>query len=109
MADQALRALRMVRFQPLRGRKITMAWLGRMTGYRPGSLYRAASRDWLAPAMAQRIGTVLSQTVSFSGGHFATPKSGLGDLAGGPDPRGGPRPVRRVDDRRLRSARRVNS
>jgi hypothetical protein len=108
MPDEALRALRIVRFQPLRGRKITMAWLSRMTGYRPGSLFRAASRGWLAPAMAQRIGTVLSQTVSLPGGHIA-PKSGLGDLAGGPDPRGGPRPVRRVDDRRLRSARRVHS
>jgi hypothetical protein len=107
-SQDVLRELRRIRFSPRKGRRLGLAWVASQTGYARHSLYRAIQRGWMTRLMAQRIGTVLRQTVTLTGGHSAF-SSTLGPLDAGPDPRGGPRPVRRPDDRRLRSARHVNS
>jgi hypothetical protein len=105
--QDVLRELRRIRFSPRRGRRLGLTFVASMAGYAPRSLYRVILRGWVSRPMADRLSAVFRQTATFSGGHTAF--TTLGPLDPDHDPRGGPRPVRRVDDRRLRSARRVNS
>ena len=106
--QDVLRELTRVRYSPRKGRRLGLTWIACLTGYRRESLYRAIRRGWVSPPMANRLGVVLRQTVAFSGGHTSFPST-LGPLDPEHDPRGGPRPARRPDDRRLRAARHVNS
>jgi hypothetical protein len=103
-----LRELRRVRYSPRKGRRLGLTWIACLAGYRRESLYRAIMRGWVSRPMAKRLGALFRQTVTLSGGHTPLPTT-LGPLDPEHDPRGGPRPVRRPDDRRLRAARRVNS
>jgi hypothetical protein len=105
--QDVLRELRRIRFSPRKGRRLGLSWVARQAGYQRESLYRAIRRGWMTRAMAQHLERVL-RNVTLSGGHNAF-SSTLGPLDGGLDARGGPRPARRPDDQRLRSARHVNS
>jgi hypothetical protein len=91
--EAVLRALRTIRFSNIKGRPVSISWLARMAGYQRQSLHRAAMRGWLTREMSSRLAKVLTQSVSLSGDQI-TPKSSLGALGGGRDPRGGPRPKR---------------
>jgi hypothetical protein len=109
--EQAVRTLRMIRYSPKRGRRFGITAIARASGYSTEGLYAVVRRGWCSRPMAERLANVFSQTSNFSGGHntLSTPGGSLGPLDAGSDPRGGSRPVRRSDDRRLRSARNVNS
>jgi hypothetical protein len=103
-SQDVLRELRRVRYSSRKGRRLGLTWIACQTGYQRESLYRAIRRGWVSSPMADRLSAFFRQTVTFSGGHTAL-ASTLGPLDDGPDPRGGPRPVRRPDDRRLPAAR----
>jgi hypothetical protein len=109
--EQAVRTLRMIRYSSKRGRHFGITAIARASGYSTEALYTVARRGWCSRHMAERLANVFRQTISFSGGHITLSTRGgsLGPLDAGPDPRGGSRPVRRPDDRRLRSAWRANS
>lgn len=89
--QECLRIIRLVRFQPLKGRRITMAELARLTGYNPHSLHRVSRRGTVSHAMAARMTPILARltlkTGSLFGGEIASAIS-LGRLLEGPDPRG---------------------
>ena len=107
-SQDVLRELSRVRYSPRKGRRLGLTWIACQSGYRRASFYRAIMRGWVSRPMAKRLGALFRQTVTLSGGHTAFPST-LGPLDPEHDPRGGPRRARRPDDRRLRSARRVNS
>jgi hypothetical protein len=109
--EQAVRTLRMIRYSPKRGRHFGITAIARASGFSTEALYAVVRRGWCSKPMAEHLANVFRQTINFSGGHItlSTPGGSLGPLDAGPDPRGGPRPVRRPDDRRLRSAWRSNS
>ena len=108
--EQAVRTLRMIRYGLKRGRHFGITAVARASGYSTEALYAVVKRGWCSRPMAGRLANVFRQTINFSEGHNApsTPGGTLGPLDAGPDPRGGSRPVRRPDDRRLLSARRVS-
>jgi hypothetical protein len=103
--QDVLRELRRIRFSPRKGRRLGLSWIARQAGYQRESLYRAIRRGWVSNLMVIRLAVVL-QNVSYSRSHITL---SLGEYGDGLDARGGPRPARRPDDRRLRSAGRVNS
>jgi|SRR5215469_9789029 len=98
--DEALRALRMIRYGP---RPPTFSMLARQTGYHRQALHQVVNRGWVSERMAKRLGQVLEfQPVHISSGQIAF-KNGLGD---GIDGRGGARPgAGRPKKRRRRPAR----
>jgi hypothetical protein len=108
--DEVLRALRIIRYSPKRGRRVGLTFIARQAGYAPETLFRVALRGWCSRQMAERLSAVL-QNMTLFGGHSACSSSptalssSLGPYGGGIDPRGGPRPAHRPDDQRLRSAR----
>jgi hypothetical protein len=106
--DEVLRALRTIRYSPKRGRRVGLTFIARQAGYAPETLFRVALRGWCSRQMAERLSAIL-QNMTLFGGHTACSSSpilsSLGPYGGGIDPRGGPHPAHRPDDRRLRSAR----
>jgi hypothetical protein len=100
--NDVLRALRTLRYSPRKGRRIGIAWIAAQAGYGRTALYNAVVTGYVTKRMADRIGAVF-QNVQIA--KDQVPLSSLGEYGGGPDPRGGSRPARRPNDRRLRSAR----
>jgi hypothetical protein len=105
-SQDVLRELRRIRYSSRKGRRLGLGWLARQAGYRRESLYRAMNRGWVGTLMAARVGQVLQSVADYKN---QVTRSSLGEYGDGLDARGGPRPARRPDDRRLRSAGRVNS
>jgi hypothetical protein len=99
--DDVLRELRRIRYSSRRGRRLSLTWLAKQSGYRPESVYRALRRGRISNLMVVRLAAVL-QNVSYSRSHTTL---SLGEYGGGPDPRGGARFARRPDDRRLQATR----
>jgi hypothetical protein len=83
--DEAVRALRLIRYSPKRGRRLGIAWLARQSGYSREALYAVIRREWCSRTMAQRLDVVF-KTVSLSNDRIAF--TTLGPLDGGRDPRG---------------------
>jgi hypothetical protein len=101
-ADDVLRALRQVRYSPRKGRRISIAWVAAQAGYGGTALYNAILTGHVTKRMADRVGAVF-QNVQITKDQVA--RSSLGEYGGGIDARGGRRPVRRLDDGRLRQLR----
>jgi len=97
-ADHVVRFLRQLRYARRRGRPIAISWVAIQSGCGRTSLYNAIVSGHISEGLADRIGRAF-QNVQF-GADLATLS-----YDGGPDPRGGRRPVRRRDDRRLRAVR----
>jgi hypothetical protein len=101
-ADNVRRLLRQLRYSPRKGRRISIAWLAGQVGYGRTALYNAILTGHVTKRMADHVGTVF-QNVQMTKDHV--PLSSLAEYGAGADARGGSRPVRRQDDRRLRAAR----
>jgi hypothetical protein len=103
-ADEVLRGLRQVRYSPRKGRRISIVWIAAQAGYGRTALYNAILTGYVSKRMADHVGTVF-QNVQIA--KDQTTLASVEEYGGGLDPRGGPRPARRPDDRRLRSARQL--
>ena len=78
-------------------------------GFPRESLYRVIRRGWCSDLWPAASLPSFAKLSASQGPHTpSTQGARLGPLDAGPDPRGGSRPVRRPDDRRLLSARRVS-
>jgi hypothetical protein len=104
-SQDVLRELRRIRYSSRKGRRLGLSWIAKQADYRRESLYRAMNRGWIGTLMTARVGQVLQNVTDYRSHTTLS----LGEYGDGLDARGGPRPARRPDDRRLRSAGRVNS
>jgi hypothetical protein len=101
-AQDIFRELQWIRFSPRKGRRLSFTWLSGQTGYARTAFYEALYRGYVTRTMAERVAAIL-QNVQIN--RNQVPLSTLGEYTDGIDPRGGPRPARRPDDRRLGSMR----
>jgi hypothetical protein len=100
--DEVRRLLRFVRFSPTKGRRLTMAWVAYGSGYAREHLSRAAMHGRVSERLAKHVSRTFQSVIN---GQSQITRSSFAEYDGGADPRGGPRPVRRGNDGRLRSAR----